>query len=577
MNPPGANLAKSETRSFLEALFANKPDTAYILIWTLGGDFKRSRWFLDLSRAAAYVESLTGCNAYVGIGLSPSDFGEFNRCESEKTAGIVGLTADIDMKSDAHPKGARPATIPQALSILPAELPPTIIIETGNGVQCWWLFKEPWIFEDAAARQQAASLSSRWQTLLKYCTQKNGWAFERLGDLARVLRIPGTSNIKDPTNPKNVTIRGITDQRYNPSDFRAYLDDLEIPVEDEKARVAKTLTEHLTDDSLIINLAVGVHDEQLRGWMEQDPQFCRTWHHQRTDMQDESQSGYDLALACFGVKHGLSDQQVTDLIVHNRRVQGAKQSKSLDYFRRTISTARNGTSRRIAATDATAPPPIRPTLSAVSADPNEKAKLCERISGIIGIQIVRLVKLNGQEPVFIMEFEEGGCIQFPDAGKLISQRFFKTALAARAGKLLRKFSAWEWEQFAQMMLDACTVCEGTDDLELKGAARMYIDQYLAAYLTLRSVDNLGNENLLSPVLDKGQVTISSTHLQLFINKLTAQNLSVIRVAAMIAVVGGKPVRLRRNGLKEQSRWALPVEEFDPKGYQNPHEDDGDGE
>jgi hypothetical protein len=50
------------------------------------------------------------------------------------------------------------------------------------------------------------------------------------------------------------------------------------------------------------------------------------------------------------------------------------------------------------------------------------------------------------------------------------------------------------------------------------------------------------------------------------------------VAAMIASIGGKAVRLRRHGFKEQSRWALPVEEFDPKDYPQHHgEDDGDGE
>jgi hypothetical protein len=171
---PAPNSGESEVRSFLKALFADKPAATYILIGTLRGEVKRSRWFLDVDPAAAYVESVIGCNVYVGIGLSPSDFGAFKRCESEKVAGLIGLGADIDLRFDAHPKGARPTTIEQALSILSAELPPTIIIETGNGVQCWWLFKEAWTFTDDAERQQAAALSARWQTLLKYNSQRYG-------------------------------------------------------------------------------------------------------------------------------------------------------------------------------------------------------------------------------------------------------------------------------------------------------------------------------------------------------------------------------------------------------------------
>src|ERR1700686_1925299 len=95
------------SRVFLEVLFAGKPDELYLMIWTLQGDRKRSRWFRDVQQASAYVESLRGCNVYVGIGLSPSDFGEFHRCKSEMVAGITGIGVDIDLKSEAHPKGAR--------------------------------------------------------------------------------------------------------------------------------------------------------------------------------------------------------------------------------------------------------------------------------------------------------------------------------------------------------------------------------------------------------------------------------------------------------------------------------------
>ena len=324
----------NESRIFLEALFSNKPDELYILIWTLKGDHKRSRWFRDVQQAAAYVDSLRECNVYVGIGFSPSDFGEFNRCKSEDVSGIIGIGVDIDLKSDAHAKGARPDTIEQALSILPPGLPPSIIVETGNGIQVWWLFKEPWIFDSTEERQQAAAILLRWQTLLRYAAQRNGWTFERLGDLARVLRVSGTQNVKDPANPKNVVIRAYIDRRYNPSDFRNYLDDLVIPSEDEQMYEAKEWADRFSDKLLVIRMTAAIPDELLAGWIEQESRFSRTWNHDRDDMSDTSQSGYDLALANFGVRTGLTDQQIVDLIIHNRRLHGAKQSTSLNYYRR---------------------------------------------------------------------------------------------------------------------------------------------------------------------------------------------------------------------------------------------------
>lgn len=131
-----AILMHSEVGRFLEALFGAMPDELYILIWTLPS--KTSRWFRSVEDAASYVEKIKSCNGYVGVGLSPSDFGAYCRCESEIVAIIVGVGADIDLRSDAHPKATLPGSVDQALSILPPEFPPSIAVLTGNGLHIWW-------------------------------------------------------------------------------------------------------------------------------------------------------------------------------------------------------------------------------------------------------------------------------------------------------------------------------------------------------------------------------------------------------------------------------------------------------
>ena len=236
----------------------------------------RSRWFCDIQSAAAYVDSLPNCNAYVGIGLSPSDFGESHRCKSEDVAGLIGFGVDIDLKSDAHPKGNRPASIEQALSLLPHDFYPSLIVETGNGIQAWWLFKEPVIFDDAAQRANAADIAVRWQTLFDYAAKQHGWNFEKLGDLARVLRIPGTRNWKDLANPKNVVIRESTDRRYNLSDLAGYLDALQIPSDEDQTRVVNKLGEGFSDTPIVINIAAEIPADLLARWLAQDPRFNTT-------------------------------------------------------------------------------------------------------------------------------------------------------------------------------------------------------------------------------------------------------------------------------------------------------------
>src|SRR5262249_43060321 len=137
-----------------------------------------------------------------------------------------GIWADLDLMSDAHPRETLPRTLEEALSILPPEFQPTTVVHTGNGVHIWWLFPEPWIFRSEDERRKADTMSRRWHTFLRDNASQHGWAYERLADMARVLRVPGTVNCKDPANPKPVGVHSQTDRRFDPSDFAEFLDDL---------------------------------------------------------------------------------------------------------------------------------------------------------------------------------------------------------------------------------------------------------------------------------------------------------------------------------------------------------------
>src|SRR5256885_448802 len=72
----------SECRRFLEALFANKRNDLYILIWILLD--KKSHWFQKVDEAIEFVESLHQQDVYVGTGLSAIDHGPYSRCKSDE-------------------------------------------------------------------------------------------------------------------------------------------------------------------------------------------------------------------------------------------------------------------------------------------------------------------------------------------------------------------------------------------------------------------------------------------------------------------------------------------------------------
>jgi hypothetical protein len=573
-------------------LWQYKPEDHHVLVWTLQD--KQSHWFKSVEAAGQFAAAVTGMDVYVGVGLSKDDHGPARRCKSEEVSGICGIGTDLDLKSEAHGNKPLPATLADALSILPPLMPPTIIIATGNGAHAWWLFKEPLIFDSGEERAEAARLVARWHTMLRLNSAARGWVYDRLSDLARILRIPGTRNYKDPANPKDVVVHSQTNRFYNISDFAEYMEEIGIPDPEEQERAAREWKERFADKPLTINPDARIPLELLDAWMDPkkvDPQtamkFRSTWDRQRFDLKDQSGSGYDLALACFGIDAGLPEQRIVDLILHHRAIHKMKYRTRPDYYQRTIAKAeaRTGGSAPAPgdpaarpttgqdaplgapvapdeqrAADPTTPPPAAP-------DPEvRRGMLCQRVSVGLTIPVLRLVKVTGKEPQFRMELADGQKIDFPNVNKLIAYESVRSAIAATVGKIIPKIKARQWEALAQAMLDACVVVEGTEEMEWEGAARMYLQHYLAETGFIPSVEGQRLQEQRRPMVIDGSVTVCASDLQVYVNKTTFQTLSVKAVAGMLSALGATSVRVRGAKFKDQSRWVLPFPEFNPAEY-----------
>jgi hypothetical protein len=576
---------------FLNELFAGKPEELYMLIWTLPE--KRSRWFQGLDAAAAAVEALAGRDVYVGVGLARRDYGPSQRCPADQVAGLTAAWADLDVLSDAHSKKSLPPSIDQALSVLPPEMPPSIVVATGNGAHAWWLLKEPYLFDMERERAWAASVVLRWQTLLRFNAANRGWAFDRLADLARVLRVPGTMNHKDPAHPKPVTVHQVTGRRYNLSDLEDYLDQLGIPKQGTNEQKAAAPAAQAADSSIVINLKAEFPEEMIKRWTDVDMRFRNTWFRQRHDLKDQSQSGYDLALADFGMDAGLSAQQIVDLIIQHRRMHGQKQRTRADYFERTLAKAAehsNGNSAlppppTIAAAPAPAAPhdiPANPQPAPPQPPGNQppeqappamapmarKAAMCEYVSDVLGIRILRIVKVTGKEPTYQLVLENAK-IELANVGRLLDQNSLRMAIATATNKLTKRLKPKQWDQLAQCILDALIEEEGGPETQLEGAARMYLEQYLTDVAFIPAIEGQPSNAVRRPMVIDGQIAVNSADLQLFVNKTFLQNVSVKAVVSMLAAIGATNIRVRTSKNREQGRWLLPTDEFHPADYAIP--------
>ena len=564
---------------FLDQLWAEKPSDLFILIWTL--QEKRSRWFQKVEEAAAFAASCQHMDVYVGVGLSPADFGPHQRCPADKIAGIGAVWADLDVLSEAHPKKALPASLKDALTIIPAQIPPTLTVSTGNGGHVWWALKEPFIFENEQDRQRAASVVYRWQTLLRFNAANHGWAFDRLADLPRVMRIPGTRNFKDPAHPRDVAVLQTTDRRYDLSDLEEFLDRLGIPEAEAQERSTIRCTEGHTDNGIVINLAAEIDEEQIKRWVETDLRFRNTWFRQRHDLKDQSQSGYDLALANFGLDAGLAAQQIVDLIIHHRRLHRQKPRTRADYYERTLARAAeangNGVSiPMLAATichksksDGTEEGLVEPASASPPETPldpmAEKAALCELISAQLGVRILRLVKITGKEPTYQIELDSGR-IELTNVAKLIDQRTLRIAIAGSVNRIIPKIKPKVWERLAQAMLDALIEQEGGVETEFEGSMRIYLGHYLTETAFIPSIEGQPSHAIRRPMLIDGHIAVNSLDLQLYVNKTFAQSLSVKAVASMLSAIGARSIRVRGPNIREQGRWLLPLDQFEPADF-----------
>lgn len=556
MTTSGNDNPASEATLFLKALFAGKPEDLHLLIWSLSD--KRSHWFQNVEGAIQFAASSRGRDLYVGVGFSHQDCGPSRRCLSNEVAGIVGLWADLDLKSDAHKKDALPSTIEDALKILPVQFPPTFVVRTGNGAHAWWLFREPLIFGTDAERQDVAGLVCHWQTLLRLNAAAHGWSFDRLSDLARVLRIPGTQNSKDPHNPKPVSIYSRSDRRYNPSEFAEFLDDQAIPESEEQECVEQTWTARFAEKALSIDPSATAPEEFLNRHIAADPRFKSTWLRQRQDLKDQSQSGYDLALADFGFEAGLSEQQVVDLLVHHRRIHSQRPRTRIDYFQRTIAKAFTRNENIPTRADDPGPPvPQRPDTATA------RALLCEQISNAIGVRVIRIVKIGGQEPTYRVELEAAR-VGFPSVDKLVGQQSFRMKIASAVEHLVPRIPGKVWDRVAQMMLNALTVEDGGDESDLVGAAKMYVERYLSETPFIDAEEEQPYQTRFKPAVYEGQIAIRSHDLQQHINKAWGENRAIKEVTAMLSALGASSTRLKRTRLRDQSRWLLPPSEFAPE-------------
>ena len=196
-----------ETATFFHSIYGEDAP-GWLFIFTLPN--KVTAWVkgtdLDSAVRLALASSKAGLNVYAPVGLQREHLSK-GRGTAATVGALTGMWADIDVAGPAHAKATLPPTDTDALALLDeCPLSPTVLVHSGHGLQAWWCFREPWVFDGDDEHEEAATLARRWQATLQNIAARHGWTIDAAANLDRVLRVPGTTNWKIPGAPLPVRL-----------------------------------------------------------------------------------------------------------------------------------------------------------------------------------------------------------------------------------------------------------------------------------------------------------------------------------------------------------------------------------
>lgn len=195
-----------EVRSFLELLWSRR-SFGSLTLWTLPSRMSVHLPLADFAVCASAASGLDvpGVQVYFGCGSRRDGLPPNRRGYKADVVAVPGLWLDLDLAGPAHASKALPETEDDAAAILAAiPFEPTAAVHSGWGLHLWWVFAEPLVLEDQKIRADFDRTCGTFQKLAIDAAAARGWHVDDTSDLARVLRLPGTTNRKIPTDLRPV-------------------------------------------------------------------------------------------------------------------------------------------------------------------------------------------------------------------------------------------------------------------------------------------------------------------------------------------------------------------------------------
>lgn len=141
----------------------------------------------------------------------------------------VALFADIDLKAGGVTNADTAATITKEVAAALGQ-PATAVVFSGHGGHTYWTLDpddEAWTLDTDAKRAAAQAVYRRGHRLVADIAERFGGRVDNVGQLSRVLRVPGSHNRKDPDHPVLVELTPYPFGTGGPLSFREVIEVLD--------------------------------------------------------------------------------------------------------------------------------------------------------------------------------------------------------------------------------------------------------------------------------------------------------------------------------------------------------------
>lgn len=454
----------ADAELFLRALWSEKPDGTAVQLWRKSD--QKTFTFAAIDPAIDWVGGNTECDVYMAAGLAAKAATPSKQRATKRTVvGIAGVWADIDVNGGPERKTGAARDRSEALSLAESVIRPTIIVDSGYGIQAWWLFEDgAWAFHTEAERDQAALVVTGFHGALKAEAKRRGYTIDSTFDLARLMRIPGSYNHKG-SSPAGVSLLDDGGPRYS----RAHIEEIGADYQNQRASALQMVTGEAIEIAIVDNAQPPLM--KLQALLEIDDDFAAHWNHKlTTKSRGWSMSEYEFSFVNAFVSAGWSDQEVCDALVFHRLYYEPGDPKSKNRVERIASTigkvrATRQHEQRVAHEEADREQAVE-QLAAIAGegglDPVVTIGLFNRILG--GPEVKELVQF-GKDPDttrYTLQLASGDSVPLtPD--EFFNLERFRNRFAIVTRYRPKRVKVEKWDEVVQALLSAAEVRDDFED------------------------------------------------------------------------------------------------------------------